>query len=63
MVVVIEALDVVCPHLEPSSSETHRQAVIAIIDLFDIVHKMVRMWLILLSNVFTDFIQVRSIMQ
>lgn len=41
MVVVIEALDVVCPRLDPSSSETHRQAVTTVIDLFDAMHKMV----------------------
>ena len=41
MVVVIEALDVVCPRLDPSSSEAHRQAVTAMIDLFDAMHKTV----------------------
>lgn len=43
VIVVIEALDVICPRLEPSSSEAHRQAVTNMISLFDIVHKMVGM--------------------
>ena len=43
VVVVIEALDIICPRLEPSSCETHRQAVTTVVDLFDTIHKMVRM--------------------
>lgn len=58
VVVVLEALDVVCPCLEPSSSETHRQAVTTIIDLFDTVHKTVGM-LILCCNVFTCLVCTR----
>ena len=42
VVVVIEALDVVCPCLEPGSSEAHRQAVTTMIDMFDAIHKTVR---------------------
>ena len=42
VVVVIEALDVVCPRLEPGSSEAHRQAVTTMIDLFDAIKKAVR---------------------
>ena len=45
VVVVIEALDVLCPHLEPSSCEAHRQAVTSVVDLFDTIHKTVGMWL------------------
>ena len=41
VVVVIEALDVVCPHLDPSLSEANTQAVTTLIDLFDTIHRMV----------------------
>lgn len=41
VVVVIEALDVVCPCLDSSLSEASRQAVTTLIDLFDTIHRMV----------------------
>jgi len=41
VVVVIEALDVVCPCLDPGFSEANRQAMTTLIDLFDTIHRMV----------------------
>ena len=38
---MIEALDVVCPCLDPGFSEANRQAMTTLIDLFDTIHRMV----------------------